>query len=213
MSKKQPKYYVVWQGRTTGIFTSWEECKAQTDGYYGAIYKSFPTQQQANEAYKSNSSEFIGKGVEFQSTLSEADLQRIGTPILDSIAVDGAWNTQTGIVEYKGVKVSSGETLFHVGPYEDGTNNIVEFLALVHALAYCKQHSLDLPIYSDSRTAISWVRKKDAKTKHHPSAENEKLFSLIERAIKWLKKNTYKNQILKWETEAWGENPADFGRK
>ena len=213
MSKKQPKYYVVWKGRMTGIFTSWDECKAQIHGFYGAVYKSFPNKEQAENAYKDDSSEFIGKPTEFRTTLSEADLLRIGTPIQESIAVDGAWNTQTGIIEYQAVAVSTGEKLFHVGPFEDGTNNIAEFLALVHALAYCKQKEINLPIYSDSRTAMSWVRKKEAKTKLIPSAQNEKLFSLIERAVKWLKGNTYTNTVLKWQSVAWGENPADFGRK
>ena len=213
MKQKQPKFYVVWKGKTTGIFTTWDECKAQIHGVYGAVYKSFPSKEHAEEAYIGNSAEFIGKPTEFRTTLSEADIVRIGLPIQESIAVDGAWNTQTGIIEYQAVKVSSGEKVFHAGPFEDGTNNIAEFLALVHALAYCKLNGITMPIYSDSRTAISWVRKKVAKTKLTPSPENEKLFNLIERAIKWLKGNTYTNDVLKWQTIAWGENPADFGRK
>jgi hypothetical protein len=36
---------------------------------------------------------------------------------------------------------------------------------------------------------------------------------MIERAEKWLKENRYSNKIVKWETELWGEVPADFGRK
>ncbi|KAA6314154.1 Ribonuclease H, partial [termite gut metagenome] len=43
--------------------------------------------------------------------------------------------------------------------------------------------------------------------------ETEELFQIIERAEKWLRETTYTTQILKWNTEEWGEIPADFGRK
>lgn len=210
MSKK--KYYVVWVGRQTGIFETWEDCNEQIFGYPKAVYKSFKTKELAEQAFNSSSHEFIGKDI-FETELTELQLKKIGEPIKDSISVDGAWNTSTGIVEYQGVYTKTGKVLFKAGPFEDGTNNIVEFLAIVHALAYCKQKNIKLPIYSDSRNAIGWVRNKVARTNHNKSNENAKLFELIDRAIKWLNENTYENEILKWETKAWGENPADFGRK
>ncbi len=210
MSKK--KYYVVWVGRQTGIFETWEDCNEQIFGYPKAVYKSFTTKELAEQAFNSSSHEFIGKDI-FETELTEEQLKKIGDPIKDSISVDGAWNTSTGIVEYQGVYTKTGKVLFKAGPFEDGTNNIVEFLAIVHALAYCKQNNIKLPIYSDSRNAIGWVRNKVARTNHNKSNENAKLFELIDRAIKWLNENTYENEILKWETKAWGENPADFGRK
>lgn len=210
MAKK--KYYVVWVGRQTGIFETWEDCNEQIFGYPKAVYKSFKTKELAEQALNSSSKEFIGKDI-FETELTEEQLKKIGDPIKDSISVDGAWNTTTGIVEYQGVHTETGKVLFKAGPFEDGTNNIVEFLAIVHALAYCKEKEIKLPIYSDSRNAIGWVRDKEARTNHEKSDKNIKLFELIDRAIKWLNENTYKNEILKWETRAWGENPADFGRK
>lgn len=42
-SSVKRKYYVVWEGRATGVFDSWEECKEYVDGYQGARFKSFPT--------------------------------------------------------------------------------------------------------------------------------------------------------------------------
>lgn len=210
MAKK--KYYVVWVGRQTGIFDTWEECSEQISGFPKAVYKSFKTKELAEQAFKSSSKDFIGKDI-FETELTPEQIALIGDPIKDSISVDGAWNTSTGIVEYQGVHTGTGKNLFKVGPYEDGTNNIVEFLAIVHALAYCKQNNIKLPIYSDSRNAISWVRDKQARTNHDKSDKNKKLFELIDRAIKWLNENEYDNEILKWETRAWGENPADFGRK
>jgi ribonuclease HI len=208
----QPKFYVVWKGRQTGVFDSWEECRAQTNQFPNAVFKSFKTRQLAEQAFNDQWQEYIGKDI-FETELTSEQLELIGKPIAESISVDGAWNTSTGVVEYQGVKTKSRELIFKVGPLEDGTNNIVEFLAIVHALAHCKKHSLALPIYSDSRNAISWVRDKDARTNHDRSDRNTKLFDLLDRAVKWLEDNEYQNEILKWETKAWGENPADFGRK
>lgn len=105
------------------------------------------------------------------------------------------------------------EKIFSGGPYADGTNNIVEFLGIVHALRYCTENELDLPIYTDSQTAISWVKAKNARTKQPRNATNLELFLLLDKAVLWLKSNEYSNPILKWETKVWGEIPADFGRK
>lgn len=210
MAKK--KYYVVWEGRKTGVFATWAECSEQINGFKKAKYKSFKTLESAKEAFSKSYFDFAGKNI-FVSELTPDQLNKIGNPILESISVDGAWNTTSGQAEYQGVDTNSGEILFHQGPFEDGTNNIVEFLAIVHALAYCKQNNISLPIYSDSRNAMGWVRDIEARTNHARSEQNKKLFTLIDRAITWLKNNTYDNEILKWETKAWGENPADFGRK
>ena len=209
---KKPKFYVVWQGRETGVFTSWDDCKAQTNGFEGAVFKSFDSKVLAEEAFKNPSEQYVGKNKNVNALSKEA-LAFIGDPIEDAIAVDGAWNTTTGMVEYQGVYIKTGEVLFHVGPLEDGTNNIVEFLAVVHALALSKQWHWKVPIYSDSKIALGWVTEKKARTNHPPSDKNKKLFEMLARAEKWLQNNTYENELLKWETKAWGENPADFGRK
>jgi ribonuclease HI len=116
-------------------------------------------------------------------------------------------------MEYRGVDTQTGKVLFHKGPFERGTNNIGEFLALVHGLAHLKKEGSDRIIYSDSRIAMGWVRKKKCGTKLAPHSSNKILFELIARAESWLKDNTYKTPVVKWETKAWGEIPADFGRK
>jgi len=206
------KFYVVWKGRKTGIFESWDDCKSQINGFADAQYKSFKTRALADEAFKSDPTKFIGQDI-FETELTEDQIKLIGNPILESISVDAAWNTFSGVVEYQGVDTKTRKKLFSQGPFEDGTINIVEFLAIVHALAYCKQNNITIPIYSDSRNAIKWVKEKEVRTLHEQNEKNKKLFELIERAINWLKKNEYKNDILKWETKAWGENPADFDRK
>jgi Predicted double-stranded RNA/RNA-DNA hybrid binding protein len=209
---KKAKFYVVWKGKHPGIFESWADCKAQIEGYKGAEYKSFSTFAEAKKAYNGNYSDYKGttKG---KSELSQQELLKIGDPNYNSIAVDAASSGNPGKMEYRGVDTKSKKVLFHQGPFELGTSNVGEFLALVHGLAFLKQKNSDRILYSDSRIAIGWVRKGKCGTKLEKSPKNAKLFELIERAEDWLKKNRHTTPIVKWETKAWGEIPADFGRK
>lgn len=131
----------------------------------------------------------------------------------EALAVDAACSGNPGPMEYRGVHLPSGKQIFHFGPVQ-GTNNIGEFLAIVHALALLKQKNQpNMPIYSDSRTAQIWVQKKKCKTTLERTPKTEKLFEIIARAERWLQTNSYSNPILKWDTDNWGEIPADFGRK
>ncbi|HTJ12733.1 MAG TPA: ribonuclease H family protein [Dinghuibacter sp.] len=207
---KEKKFYVVWQGRKPGVYDNWADAKAQIDGFPDARYKGFPTQPEAQTAFRGNSASYIFKGAKAEPKAPRAGL---GVPIKDSLCVDAAWNTATGAMEYQGVYYKTGDLVFRQGPYADGTNNVGEFLAIVHALGYCKKKGLLLPIYSDSRNAIGWVAQKKANTKLERTHRNAELFDVLHRAEQWLKDNSYRNPILKWETKAWGENPADFGRK
>ena len=209
------KFYVVWQGQRTGIFETWAECKAQVDGIPTARYKSFPTREEAEIAFARGHQAYIKMNAAAAATgkKSSSSSSPAGAYDVESIAVDGAWNTATGYAEYQGVYVRTGERIFHQGPFADASNNIVEFLALVHALAYLHQRGSTMPVYSDSQTAISWLRKKHCKTTREPNQENAELFKLIERAETWLHTHTYTNPVRKWLTDKWGEIPADFGRK
>nr|WP_321233761.1 ribonuclease H family protein [uncultured Psychroserpens sp.] len=213
MSKKKKKYYTVWKGHHTGVFESWDDCKAQIKDFQGAQYKSFTTFDAAKKALKGNYKDYIGKSKKFNSELSEAQLKKIGQPNYKSISVDAASSGNPGKMEYRGVDTKTKKQLFIQGPFEQGTNNIGEFLAIVHGLALLKNKNSDLIIYTDSKTAMSWVRKKTCNTKLERNTKNETLFELVDRAVIWLKNNTYKTTIVKWETKAWGEIPADFGRK
>lgn len=206
---KKAKFYAVWEGREKGVYDSWEDCQKQVTGFEGAKYKSFDTKEEAQKALKGNYWQFIQ-----QKEKEEKQLKiPIGKPNLDSVVVDAAWNTATGDMEYQGFYLKTKERLFLKGPFRHATNNIGEFLAIVHALALLHQKQSNLPIYSDSRTAISWVKAKKANTKLAEKEGNQEVFELIDRAEKWLQNNKFGNKILKWETEHWGENPADFGRK
>jgi len=210
---KAKKYYTVWKGHHTGVFESWDDCKAQIKDFQGAQYKSFNTFEAAKKALKSNYKDYIGKSKKIISELSEDQLKKIGQPNYNSISVDAAVSGNPGKMEYRGVDTKTKAEIFKQGPFEEGTNNIGEFLALVHGLAFLKQQDSDRIIYTDSKTAMSWVKKKKCNTKLEPNSKNKKLFELINRAIKWLENNSYTTTIVKWETKAWGEIPADFGRK
>ena len=210
MAKK--KFYVIWKGNKTGVFTSWNTCKKHIANFKGAQYKSFTSRTDAEKAFIGRYEDYIGKDTK-KVKLSKEELKKIGKPIVPSISVDAACSGNPGRLEYKGVATASKKQLFIQGPFAKGTNNIGEFLALVHGLGYLKQQKSNVPIYSDSRIAMSWVKKKQCRTNLPIVEENKALFELIFRAEKWLKENAYTTQILKWETKAWGEIPADFGRK
>jgi len=203
---------VVWEGKEPGIYKSWEECKRQIHGFEGAIYKGFVTEAEAREAMVSPCWDYIGKNAKAKQPTNE-EITKVGLPDLESLSVDAACSGNPGVMEYRGVYSKTGEEIFRQGPFKEGTNNIGEFLALVHGLAFLKQKNSPLPLYTDSVTAIAWVRSKKAKTKLEKNEKNAVLFDLIARAEIWLQKNKYTTSIQKWETSVWGEIPADFGRK
>ncbi len=204
------KYYVVWKGKQPGVYGDWDSCRQQVEGFPGAKYKSFPNLPEAQAAYAGNPSDYLQPAPKAMKPIWNA---LYGEPVVPSLAVDGACSGKTRDAEYQGVDVETGVAVFRKGPFADGTNNVMEFLAIVHALAYCKQRQLDIPIYSDSANAIKWVRQKKAATRLEHTERNAVLFELIARAESWLQTNTWSNQLLKWETKVWGEIPADFGRK
>jgi len=209
---KKPKFYVVWKGKRPGIYESWNDCQSQINGVKGAQYKAFSTFQEAKKAFNGNYEDFKGKK-KGATELSPEERLKYGEPNYHSISVDAASSGNPGKMEYQGVDTKTKKVLFKQGPFDEGTNNIGEFLAIVHGLAFLKQKKSDRVIYTDSRTAMSWVRKKKCNTKLKKNVRNEGIFELIGRAEKWLKSNRYNTPIVKWETKAWGEIPADFGRK
>lgn len=211
MAEKK-SYYVVWKGKNPGIYKGWPACKEQIDGFQGAQYMGFPGKKEAEAAFRSGYGQAVAMKKKAKQP-SPAALARIGAPNYNSIAVDAASSGNPGKMEYQGVDTRTGKRLFRQGPFEEATNNIGEFLAIVHGLAYLKQRGSSRIIYSDSRTAMSWVRKKKCNTKLEESGANRELFDMVRRAEEWLSSNTYSTPVVKWETRAWGEIPADFGRK
>ena len=225
------RYYVVWNGVRDGVYTSWDECQKAVYGFSGAKFKAFKTMGEAEEAFRIGYEAYAERAGEEakKAATHEAEatngkamaaascnakpLTLPAAAINESIAVDAACSGNPGKMEYRGVYLRTGKEIFHYGPVY-GTNNIGEFLAIVHGLALLKQKGLtNMPIYSDSVNAQLWVRKKQCKTTLKRDERTEALHQMIERAEKWLRENEYSNPIIKWPTEEWGEIPADFGRK
>ena len=211
---KNAKYYVVWVGATPGVYDNWKSCEAQIKGFPSARYKSFATRREAEEAFKEPAQKHVRTSRRHRNTVKETGGRASATHIKDSISVDAACSGNPGIMEYRGVKTDSREELFRMGPFPDGTNNIGEFLAIVHALAMLERKGdSTTTIYSDSQIALGWARAGKARTKLTPNRKNHPLFDLIARAETWLKNHKLQNPLVKWDTRHWGEIPADFGRK
>lgn len=213
MAKKK-KYYVVWEGKEPGIYESWRDAQAQIKNWPGARYKAFPSRAEAEAALSGHFSHHIDLQGKSKPQRTAPDPEAFRDEIIwDSIAVDAACSGNPGEMEYQGVDPRTGTRIFHM-KFPLGTNNIGEFLAIVHALALLeKEGRHDTPVYTDSRIALGWVKKGKARTTLPRDRRTEKLYQLIERAEQWLATHDYKNPILKWDTERWGEIPADFGRK
>lgn len=121
------------------------------------------------------------------------------------ICVDGGTEGNPGPCFYRGVDLETGKIIFekHLGL---GTNNIAEFLGICHAIHYCDKNNVEPNIWSDSVTAIAWVRDKK-----HKSTFDGEVTKRMNKACEFLKSKDIK--INKWVTKEWGEIPADFGRK
>lgn len=222
------KYYTVWIGRHPGVYDTWDDCLEQVKNFPGAKYKSFSSAAAASEAYRMGSAEEdsgdltrllngAGEAREKKRRGKEksAPPHYMDNPEVDlnAWAVDAACSKNPGPVEYRGVDLMSGKEIFRVGPLQGGTNNLGEFLAIVHALALQEKMGIIRPIYSDSVSGMAWVRNRCIRTTLTETTENAPLFNLLRRGIHWLNTHSWKTPVMKWDTPRWGEIPADFGRK
>ncbi len=215
------KFYVVWVGREPGVYDNWSDAEEQVLNFPGAKYKSFASAAEAAKAYRGSEDNdpadlgsFLIAAADRRPTdpgapsyMSNPDIDK------DAWAVDASCQGNPGIMEYRGVELSTGKELFKVGPFQDGTNNIGEFLAIVHALAEMNRRNEWHNIYSDSKTAQAWIRNRQVKTQLKQTDRNAKLFELLGRGLVWIRSHSWPIKIMKWQTELWGEIPADFGRK
>lgn len=209
------KYYVVWKGRKRGVFATWAECERQVKGFVEAQYKAFDSRLEAERALAGDYSTFEARS----SSMGKWRVARL-KPILPSVCVDAACDGSPGRLEYRGVLTDTGRQIFKEGPFPQGTNNVGEFLAIVEAFRWLDNQHLNRPVYSDSETAIAWVKAKKCNTKLARTRTNERLFDRIGGAEKQLRDPQAvgsglgrKHSVVKWDTAKWGEIPADFGRK
>lgn len=216
------KYYVVFKGRNPGVYDDWGDALEQVQGFEGAVYKGFQSSAEATSAYRKAVQKEDGNDLgAFLSGASNHSLPKPGQPDymtnpevdLDAWAVDASCLGNPGKMEYQGVELMTGRTLFRIGPFDDATNNIGEFLAIVHAMALMTQQGKFHNIYSDSVSGMAWARNRKIKTQLKPTDRNGKVFELMARAVTWLNTHQFPAKVLKWQTEHWGEIPADFGRK
>lgn len=222
------RYYVVWRGRHPGVYDDWEDALEQIDGFDGAFFKSFDNATAAAAAYRRDHRAEERRELGALLAGSQTHGDRKGTPEpmagqpdymaipeidLDAWAVDASCQGNPGRMEYQGVELMTGRVLFRIGPFDDATNNIGEFLAIVHALSLMERQGKWHTIYSDSVSGMAWVRNRRIKTQLQPTDRNRQVFQLMARAQAWLNSHSYPSRILKWQTEQWGEIPADFGRK
>jgi ribonuclease HI len=203
------KWYVVWVGRTPGIYETWAECQIEVNGFPEARFKGFISRNAAEAAFKEGPEKHWGK---------KDQAYRLGTKYpdevrKDSIAVDVACKGPQGPMEFRGIDMKNRKIVFEKGPFRTGTNNIGEFLAIVEALKYIAKTNTHNTIYSDSQVAIGWVRNKTCNTSLERTEATKDILAMAEDAVKWLRENRYSCHIQKWKTEEWGEIPADYGRK
>ena len=223
MASGRRKYYVVWEGRVPGIYDTWSDCEEQVTNFPGAKYKSFASPEEAARAFRSGceggddtsdlGGVLIAAADHRAATNSRASYADNPDIDQDAWAVDASCQGNPGVMEYRGVELKTGKVLFNVGPFQDSTNNIGEFLAIVHALAEMYRRNEWHNIYSDSKTAQSWIRNRQVKTQLKPTERNRKSFELLGRGLTWIRSHSWPVKILKWQTDLWGEIPADYGRK
>lgn len=210
MAKWKKKFYVVRKWKKNWIFDSREKCKECVNWYSDAKYKNFSNLADAETALNEWREKYYNSDSRKTEKIDKNQIYKTVPFFKASIAVDAACSLNPWILEYRWIDLQTWNEIFHE-KFELWTNNIGEFLAIVHGLKYLEWND-EKAIYSDSRNAISRVEAKKCKTQFDFN-QCEKLKSAIENAEIWLKNYWIKNKILKWNTEEWGEIPADFGRK
>lgn len=203
------KCYVVWVGRTPGIYETWDECKSEVVGFPEARCKGFSTLEQAEKALKDGWEKHWGK----KDQKYKADIKYPDEIQKNSIVVDVSCSGPNGPMEYRGIGLKEKRIIFERGSFRVGTNNIGEFLAIVEAIRHIAKNGHYDTIYSDSQVAIGWVRNKTCKTTLERSEATKEIHAIIDEALEWLRKNKYSCKVIKWKTTQWGEIPADYGRK
>ena len=186
--------YAVWQGRRTGIFTKWEEARAQIDGYPSPGFAAFLSRAEAERELE-----------ERRRLLAPA-----GPPPEAGIAVDAACAGAVGPLEYRGIDLRTGETVFAEGPVDAGTNNLGEFLAIVRALEMLDRQEVSGPIWSESDVAIAWVGEGRHRSSVKPTDRNRELRRRLCRAELFLVDAPAPADVRRWRSDAWGAIPVEF---
>lgn len=157
------KFYVVWAGRETGVFTDWPSCKRSVDGFAGARYKSFPTRAEAEAAFAAGAKSSLKKPAVKKPAAGKVEAKSASNKQYDvQIYCDGGCDPNPG-------KAGSGVAVYHKGKLAElwyglfnprGTNNTAELNALNQAILIA-QSALDegksVEILCDSMYAINCI--------------------------------------------------------
>ncbi|GAA6173300.1 hypothetical protein NBRC116592_29700 [Colwellia sp. KU-HH00111] len=178
MSKK---FYVVWKGAKTGVFSTWSEVQRYTQGRSDAQFMGFPSQEEAQAAFASTYTKALmkrslaNKGSSTSQSRSQktntinssnksmsASTSNINADI--QIYCDGACSPNpgksgTGLAVYQQGKIS---TLYY-GLYQaNGTNNTAELNGLLYAFKLAKKYLANVEkvqVLSDSKYSIDCITK------------------------------------------------------
>ena len=160
------KFYVVWAGRQTGIFTDWTTTRRAVDKFTGARFKSFATRAEAEQAFRRGGGDNPEKTAGNPKNAIHAGARRAMHTAHQfdiSIYCDGACepnpgNAGSGIVVYRGGELAQ----LWFGLYNPmGTNNTAELNALYHALRMAEaeiERGNSVEICSDSAYSINCIR-------------------------------------------------------
>lgn len=166
------KYYVIWQGRETGIFTDWATCKKHIDHFPGARYKSFKTLAEAESAFKggrtTSSAGSPKRGAASKTKRPSNSVKTYTAAEVNKLDADTKIFTDGGCEPNPG-KAGSGVAIYRnekidelwYGLYNpSGTNNTAELSALLEALKLAKEeleNNKTVAIFCDSKYSIQCV--------------------------------------------------------
>lgn len=208
------KYYVVWEGNATGIFDNWTQCSESIKGYRGAIYKSFKSLAEAEEAFQNDPLLYIGKTTEETEQLKNEDIRIvIGEPFKGSISTGGYYDFERDTITYRGVDIDTDAVVFKKADIQGGNLLLCRFLPIVHALAYLNSKSIDAPVYTTNKQVVYYIRNDWYDKLFFDLDPKSEAYGILQRAILWLSEHEVKEKVLLWDQQHWGEMPGAYKRR
>jgi len=208
MSKK---YYVIWKGAKTGVFTSWPDVKANIDGRSDAQYMGFTSEQEAQQAFASTYTKALMK-----RSLTKKSTNKVGAPAnansnktLSStsspsiqaeiqIYCDGACSPNPG-KSGTGIAIYQSKVLVELwyGIFEaNGTNNTAELNGLIEAFKFAQpflDKGVHVQVLSDSKYSIDcltkWAKGWKNKGWTRGKGEEVKNLELVKKGFDLYEKN------------------------
>lgn len=192
------KYYAVKVGKTPGVYMKWEECKAMVHGFPGAVYKSFPTREEAErfvqaDAGRKQAGRTASGAVRGQKAEASAHSYKDVMP--ENYAfVDGSYNAAKKIYGYGGFLMHGGSKEVLQGAGEDAEmasmrNVAGEVLGSMAAVEKALELGLpELTIYYDYMGIEMWADGSWKRNKKGTAAYHDYIASVRSRiALRFVK--------------------------